>query len=282
MKQSLASDEAGKLQIEEYTPLRVCLASLAMTCLFLLFIGSNGYGQTKFTWAYGGVIRGDQSEKKIALVFSADIDAEGLGFIDSTFQALNVKGSFFFTGNFFKRKNNRNNLKKLLRHGNYVSSHSYGHLLYCDWTKRDSLLVSKEVFEKDMNKSFAMLRKYGIQKQHAKFFLPPYEWYNDSIAGWAAGNGLQVINFTPGTYSNADYTTPDMGKRYLSSDTIYNRIARYERNDPHGLNGFLLLIHAGTAPARTDKFYFRLPDLIGYLRNKGYEFVRVDELLRNK
>lgn len=248
--------------------------------VFLLLTTSTVYGQTKFTWSHGGIIRGDQSEKKIALIFSADIDAEGLGFVDSTFQVLNLKGSFFFTGNFFKRSMNRKNLKLLMRHGNYVSSHSYGHLLYCDWTKRDSLLVSKEVFEKDMSKSFAMLGRYGIRKRHAEYFLPPYEWYNDSIAGWATEYGLQVINFTPGTYSNADYTTPDMGKKYLSSDTIFNRIIRYEGHDPNGLNGFLLLIHAGTAPARTDKFYYRLPALIGYLKNKGYEFVRVDELLR--
>lgn len=270
----------SKLQLKIKSIQRVCFASVTIAGFILLFV-STVHGQTKFIWSHGGIIRGDQTEKKIALIFSADIDAEGLGFIDSTFHAMDVKGSFFFTGNFFKRKDNRKNLKKLLLHGNYVSSHSYGHLLYCDWTKRDSLLVSKEIFEKDMSKSFAMLGKYGIRKQDAKYFLPPYEWYNDSIAAWAKKYGLQIVNFTPGTYSNADYTTPDMGKKYLSSDTIYNRIIRYEKNGPNGLNGFFLLIHAGTAPARTDKLYYRLPDLIRYLRDKGYVLVRIDELLKD-
>lgn len=249
--------------------------------VIFLLLSSNVYGQTKFVRSHGGIIRGDISEKRLALVFSADMDAEGLAFIDSTFRAMDVKGSFFFTGNFFKRKENRKNLKKLLQYGNYIGSHSYGHLLYCDWSKRDSLMVSKEEFVNDLERSFAKFSQYGIQKQAAKYFLPPYEWYNDTIAEWAKEYGLQIVNFTPGTYSNADYTTPDMGKKYLSSDTIYNRITRYEKNDPNGLNGFLLLVHAGTEPARADKLYHKLPALLRYLRGKGYEFVRVDELLKD-
>ena len=249
--------------------------------LFLFMLASNVYAQTNFTWSHGGIIRADTSAKKLALIFSADTDAEGLPFIDSTFQAMQVKGSFFFTGNFFKSEENKKNLKLLLQHGNYVGSHSYGHLLYCDWAKRDSLLVTHEAFINDLGKSFATLSDFGIKKSESKYFLPPYEWYNDTIATWAADYGLQIISFTPGTYSNADYTTPDMGKKYLSSDTLYNRILRYEQKDPHGLNGFLLLIHAGTAPGRTDKLYYRLPALIQHLKHEGYEFVSVDELLKN-
>ena len=46
-----------------------------------------------------------------------------------------------------------------------------------------------------------------------------------------------------------------------------------------GLNGFILLLHIGTDPARTDKFYRRLDELIEFLRSKKYEIVRVDDLL---
>ena len=41
---------------------------------------------------------------------------------------------------------------------------------------------------------------------------------------------------------------------------------------PSGLNGFILLMHIGTDPKRTDKFYRKLPGLINYLRSKGYQF----------
>ena len=91
--------------------------------------------------------------------------------------------------------------------------------MYCDWNKRDSLLVSKEEFKKDLLHSYFEINKSGISKDKAKYFLPPYEWYNDSIAAWTKEMDLQLINYTPGTMSNADYTTPDM-KNYRSSEEI--------------------------------------------------------------
>ncbi len=119
----------------------------------------------------------------------------------------------------------------------------------------------------------------GIKKEKARLFLPPYEWYNDSIAAWTKAMGLQLINFTPGTLSHADYTTPGM-ENYRSSNEIYTSIINCEKAKPAGLNGFILLIHVGTDPRRTDKFYKRLPGLIKYLKAKGYQFQTVDQLLK--
>ena len=42
----------------------------------------------------------------------------------------------------------------------------------------------------------------------------------------------------------------------------------------------MLLIHIGTHPDRTDKFYNRLDDLIKELKTRGYSFVRVDEMMK--
>lgn len=120
--------------------------------------------------------------------------------------------------------------------------------------------------------------KIGLKIESPRYFIPPYEWYNQDISDWAEAMGVQIVNFTPGTTSNADYTTPDM-KNYLSSETIYNRILTYE--DEHSLNGFLLLIHIGTDPKRTDKLYNRLDDLIRELKKRGYEFKSINTLLKD-
>lgn len=247
--------------------------------LLLIFGCINVHAQKNVVWSHGGIIRGDTTAKKISLVFSADEFGDGAAFICKTLKEQNIHGSFFFTGNFLNNPAYAAVTKQLFADGNYIGSHSYGHLLYCDWTKRDSLLVTKQEFINDLDRSYNRLSDFGISKQQARFFMPPYEWYNDTIATWAKQYGLQIINFSPGTYSNADYTTPDMGKRYLSSDTIYNRIMRFEKQQPNGLNGFILLIHAGTDPKRSDKFYKRLPILILELKSLDYEFVRIDELL---
>ena len=120
---------------------------------------------------------------------------------------------------------------------------------------------------------------FGLQKENANYFLPPYEWYNDSIAAWTKDMGLQLINYTPGTLSHADYTTAK-DKNYRSSEAIYSSIINYEQAKPAGLNGFILLMHMGAGPGRTDKFYKRLPELIKYLKAKGYHFKTVERLLK--
>ena len=77
----------------------------------------------------------------------------------------------------------------------YLCPHSDQHLLYCDWNIRDSLLVTKEQFNQDRANNYAAMKAYGISKKDALYFLPPFEWYNDSIAAWTKQQGIQLVNF---------------------------------------------------------------------------------------
>lgn len=215
----------------------------------------------------GGIIRTDPSVRHIDFVFTAADKADGADRIISTLRKYNIKGGFFFTGEFFELYPDV--VRRLVAEGHYVGSHSYGHLLYAPWGKRDSMLVTRQEFEEDMFKSYKVLREFGITD--APYFIPPYEHYNATISSWARQLGLQVINYTPGTLTNGDYTTPGMS-RYFSSKEILGKIREYERTDPDGLNGHIMLIHFGTDPSRTDKFYDKLPGLIRELRRKGYSF----------
>jgi peptidoglycan/xylan/chitin deacetylase (PgdA/CDA1 family) len=237
-------------------------------------------GDNGFTYESGAIIRGDTLSQKIALVFTADEFADGGEFILNTLKEHKINGSFFFTGNFYRNVNFRQLIRNLRDNGNYLGSHSDRHLLYCDWIKRDSLLVSKAGFTNDLEKSYEEMKKFDISPEEARYYLPPYEWYNDSIALWARQMGLELVNFSPGTRSNADYTYPEMAEKYLDSRTILKSVLDFEKYSPNGLNGFILLIHTGTDPRRTDKFYKYLPDLIETLKNRRYQFVRIDDLLK--
>lgn len=223
----------------------------------------------------GAIIKGDPTKKRICLVFTADDKADGANTIISTLKKDKVKGGFFFTGKFYDMYPDI--VRQLVADGNYVGSHSYGHLLYAPWEKRDSMLVSKQQFVDDMLKSYNTMASFGICKEKAPYFIPPYEYYNSKVNGWAHEMGLQIINFTPGTGTNADYTTPDMGERYKSSAQLYKRLLNFERQ--HTLNGHFLMIHFGTHPSRTDKFYTLLPKIIKTLHHRGYTFVSVEEML---
>jgi peptidoglycan/xylan/chitin deacetylase (PgdA/CDA1 family) len=113
---------------------------------------------------------------------------------------------------------------------------------------------------------------FGIKKKDARYFLPPFEWYNQTVSQWAAEAGLTLVNFTPGTLSNADYTYPAPGQRYITADSIFARILAYEKQTPKGLKGFILLTHIGSDPRRPDKFYRKLDPLLGELTRRGYRF----------
>ena len=139
-------------------------------------------------------------------------------------------------------------------------------------------MISKDIFQKDILRNQFEQLKLGISHKQ-DYFLPSFEWYNDSIATWSRNLNFQLINYTPGTLSHTDYTTLK-DKNYRNSETIYNSIINYEKTKPSGLNGFILLMHIGAGPDRTDKFYNRLPQLIKYFKEKGYTFQTVDQLLK--
>lgn len=228
---------------------------------------------------FGAIVRGDTTKKEIALVFTGDEFADGGPVIRKTLRERRVPASFFLTGRFYKNPAFHGLIRGLRADGHYLGAHSDEHLLYCDWEKRDSLLVTEDQFRTDLENNYKRMRRFGVRKQDAQFFLPPYEWYNAQIARWTAKAGLTLVNFTHGTRSTADYTYPEMGKSYRGSDEIYRSVMEHERLSPHGLNGFILLVHIGTDPRRTDKFYDRLDRLIRELEGKGYMFRRIDDLL---
>ena len=249
-------------------------------CLFFLISGAQNNSPEDHTIiSHGAIIRGDTTLKNIALVFTADEFGDGATFITKALKNRKIQASFFFTGNFYRDPQYKSTIQTLKKNGHYLGSHSDRHLLYCSWENRDSLLVTREAFKSDLENAYAEMGKFGIRHKDAHFFLPPYEWYNDSIAGWTHEMSLKLVNFTPGTRSNADYTYPEMGSKYIGSNSLLQSILQYEKNSTSGLNGFILLIHFGTDPRRTDKFYLQLPELIKSLKNRGYNFLKINELL---
>ena len=262
-------DDAGDYSTNEPT--------MDGTASLVYLLASREQEANKKTVDHGAVIRGDRTSQQIVLVFTGDEYADGGPFIDSTLTAENISASFFLTGNFYRNKSFAPIIQKLKQHGHYLGTHSDKHLLYCDWQNQDSLLVTRQEFRADITNALRELDRWGIKKEQARYFLPPYEWYNDSIAAWTGEMGLKLVNFSPGTRSNADYTYPEMENKYVNSDAVYNSIIRYEQAEG-GLNGFILLVHIGTDPRRTDKFYFYLPQLVRELKKRRYRFVRIDEL----
>jgi len=233
----------------------------------------------KLTYSHGGIVRGDSAKKEIALVFTADEFGDGLSSIIKTLHHKNIKGSFFFTGRFYRNKKFQPYIQQLYNDGHYLGPHSDGHVLYNDWNKRDSLLITHDAFNADMQNNLNTMQLQHITVHHPQYYIPPYEWWNDTIAAWSTELDLTLLCFTPGIRTNADYTYPEMGASYKSSEWILQLLKEQQQKNANAFNGAVILIHAGTDAERKDKLYNRLSELIEWLRLEGYTFKKIDELM---
>jgi endoglucanase len=222
----------------------------------------------------GAVVRGDVSKKNIFLVFTGDDYFEGLPSITATLKKYNVKGGFFFTGRMYENTKAAAHIKNLINDKHYLGPHSDQHLLYNDWNNRDSLLVAKDSLVRDLLNNYKKMSVMGIENP-GKLFIPPFEWWNEEVVRFCNEQGVELVSFTPGVPTNADYTYPEMSN-YKSTEDILQRLFKKEATE--GLNGAIILIHAGTDARRKDKLYDSLPEIIKTLKKKGYEFKRIDEL----
>jgi len=224
----------------------------------------------------GAVVRGPREGRRLALIVSGHEFAEGGETFLDELAKHRARASFFLTGDFLVNPRFQPLVQRIVREGHFLGPHSDKHVLYCAWDKGKRTLVAREAFATDLRDNLEKIARFGVNRPH--YFLPPYEHWNGDIAAWTAELGLQLINFTSGTRSNADYTEEE-APNFVSSHEIFESIVRRERQDLHGLNGFLVLLHIGAGPKRTDKFSNRLGEMLDDLAGKGYRFVRVDELL---
>lgn len=257
---------------------------IRIVCLLMVMLwgavpvrGETPFAASVVRDAEGGIIRGDVKAKRLALMFTGDQFGESAAPILDALAERKIRGSFFLTGGFVKQESLRPAIKRMVGEGHYVGPHSDGHPLYAPWEDRKRSLVSEEFFTDDLQRNIDGLQAVGALGEGAPvLFVPPYEWYNAEQVAWSDAMGVGLINFTPGSGSNRDYAR-EGDKVFVPSQRILDDVLAYERKDPHGLNGFLLLLHLGSG--RRDPFHPKLGELCDELTRRGYEFARVDELL---
>ena len=259
----------------DYTSNEPTMDGTASLSFYLSSLEKEGIRQLKMgnttTDVSGAVVRMDDTQKNIYLIFSADEYGEGSDQILKTLSRNKIKGSFFLTGNFLRNPKFESTVKRMVTNHHYVGPHSDRHLLYAPWEKRDSLLVTQKQFNEDITNNLEELSKFGVRPEVVKYFLAPLEWYNQTISRWSAQRNMQLINFTTGVGTGADYTTPEM-KNYKSSKQLIEKLMNFETTNPEKLNGAIILIHLGTHPDRKDKLYNSLDQIIKTLSKKGYSF----------
>lgn len=209
----------------------------------------------------------DSADRKVYFVFSADSAFEGAPLALDAMKERGCKGSFFFTGRFLREPTHDSIVARIISEGHYVGPHSDGHLLLADWDDSRTPLVTVDSLLTDTHANFRALAQHGVDTAGVVWYLPPYEWAASIHAAAISRLGMTPIAPTPGILTYRDYTTPDMAE-YHSSDVIFDQLLDYER--VHSLSGAIIIIHLGTHPLRTDKFYRRFPALLDTLISRGY------------
>jgi peptidoglycan/xylan/chitin deacetylase (PgdA/CDA1 family) len=232
-----------------------------------------------YTLDYGGIVRGDSSRKQLALIFTGGDFGEGTAHVLDVLKSEKIRASFFVTGGFLRKVELAPLIKRAIAEGHYVGPHSDRHPLYCSWDDREKSLISRADFAADLQKNIDDLRALGAlaDRNRTVYFIPPYEWFNRDQVDWARSMNVVLFNFTPGSGSNRDYI-PETEKKFTPSKKIIADVLAYEKKDRHGLNGFLLLMHLGSE--RKDKTFELLEPLVVELKERGYGFATIDELLR--
>jgi peptidoglycan/xylan/chitin deacetylase (PgdA/CDA1 family) len=251
-------------------------AALILAGLSLACVGLSAWPAVDLV--DGGIIRGPRDSKRIALEFTGHEYAEGADVVLDVLRARGARASFFLTGDFVRRPEFARVIARIRDEGHYLGPHSDKHLLYCDWTPQKRTLIDQAAFLRDLDDNLRAIEVLGVPRAGIRYWVPAYEQYNPDIVRWSADLGLGLINFTPGTSSNADYTG-EADSNFVPSARILTKILDRERSDPDGLNGFLLLLHIGAGPGRRDKMFDHLGELLDELTRRGYTFVRVDTLL---
>ncbi len=236
-----------------------------------------GPPDASWTLAHGGVIRGDTAQRRIALVFTGGSHGDGAMHILDVLQRQEIRAAMFVTGDFVSHEEFHPALHRMVAEGHYLAPHSHAHLLYAPWEDRGQSLVTEQEFREDLQRNIEELRTFGaLQGDGPIWFIPPYEWYNEDQVAWARAMNVLLFNFTPGTGSHRDWA-PEGHRAFRPSRQIFEDVLAFEESDPHGLSGALLLMHLGSL--REDKMHPLLEPLIVELRRRGYDFVRIDEML---
>ncbi|HEX5220751.1 MAG TPA: hypothetical protein VFZ59_14365 [Verrucomicrobiae bacterium] len=216
----------------------------------------------EFSEINGTIVRGPQKAARLAILFSCrESDAAAASTL-RTLRAQKVKASFFVNTSFLSQPANRQLVQTLWAEGHYVGPQSD------TWSR-----FSKEEIQSHLGQLAAL----GISREESRYFLPTSDQLTPAVSEQARAWGLTMVAGTPGTLSFAT-TTVENTSDFVSSQAIIDSIFNVDREEK-GLNGFLLLFPLDSGARRADRFHARLDELLRALTLRGYEFVRVDELL---
>ncbi len=188
----------------------------------------------------------ETNEKKIAVTFDSAWNDDDIDKIITVLKEQCCPSTFFVTGDWAERF--PESLKKLHSAGHEIASHSYNHTLYST--------LSKDEIIADMDKCDSIIESIiGIRPKLCR--APSGDYTNNSILA-CKETGRYCIQWDCDSLDWKELTEDEMKKR------IFDRVQP----------GSILLFHNGTKQTAD-----ALPGILTALKNDGYSFVKVGDLI---
>lgn len=188
----------------------------------------------------------ERDDKKIAVTFNCAWGGGDVPLILETLDKYGAKATFFVLGTWADAC--QNEIKTIYEAGHEIGTHSNTHP---DMTK-----ISKDEITEELLRSSEKIE--AITGEKPKLFRAPSGAYNNELIKTADELGFTVIQWD---IDSRDWKKP-------SAEEIINNVVENVQN------GSILLFHCGME--NTDE---ALPKILEKLKNEGYEFVNVSELI---
>lgn len=187
-------------------------------------------------------------EPKVALTFDGAWGNEDTATLLEILDRQNVKATFFFTGGWMEKF--PEDVKTILSKGHEIGNHSENH--------KQMSTLTKEQCKEELQKAHDKIKNLtGIDMT---LFRPPFGDYDDTVIEAANELGYHVIQWDVDSLDWKDY-----GKESIIHTVVDHK---------HLGNGSIILMHNGAKYTKE-----ALEALIMGVREKGYEFVKVSELI---
>lgn len=193
-------------------------------------------------------------QKVIALTFDDGPDRDDTPAILDLLRQYDARATFFVIGSRVEQYPEL--VMRTAAEGHEIANHTYNHIYF---NKR----VSAETIREEVRKAEETIR--SVTGRSTELFRPPGGYYNDNLIEALRGTGYQVVMWS-WHQDTEDWRSP--GVRHIVRKVIDN--AR---------NGDIILFHDHVSgPAQTAA---ALKHILPALRDKGFRFVTVSELIRH-
>lgn len=222
--------------------------------------------------------RGSLLRREVAFTFDGGSNSHAAEDILDILQKYNIKATMFLTGEFIEA--NPELTRRILSAGHEVGNHLYRHAHLIDHETMKSF-YSKEELLAELSQVEQVFEKITHQSM-SKYWRAPFGEVTQEQMDWARSKGYIHIGWTRSGRANLDthdWVSDPNHQLFKSPDQIANRVLNFEKNDPHGLNGAIVLMHLGSERSLKDRAHLALPKLFDHLSKQGYQMVSISSIL---